>query len=250
MKDTHTTAPVATQEPAPPTLAIDYDTLTTVARNNRFEGLLIHARAAAADPDDYFALLPHLTGQAALWALEAVSEDINRLMAMITVLLAEKFMLPCIPEDHPLRHIAVELVKSYENWAVGGGSATNYADVAWDFKYDYDAARKFGNLCNALPSQGVDEEVGLGPSPARRWAAFGTLLMQTDPAGRQIDALWDALVEAEPEIDDEHDADPDASWWIDVFVGTRAARMAELQAPYDEAVKAVIATALRNYLIK
>lgn len=241
----------AVDPPTPPRLLVDSKTLNRMAQICNFEETLAVAQFHAADPDDYFSLLPHLPGLAALWALEAVMDDITLPMAMITVALAKNYMLPALAEDHPLRGIAVELVDAYEEFAVNGGSATNYADVAWDFRYDYEAAGKLGYLYNALPSQGVDEEVGHGPNPARRWAAVGQYLMQCDPAGREIDALWDALIDADPDPEgtaEEADGEPD--WWMVVCRDRSAARLEELMKPYDENVRATIFAILMGFLSK
>lgn len=227
-------------------LTLDNGVLDDLARTYRFVAELDAARAAADDPDNYYDLLPHLSGMAALAALEAVEDDIVRAMAIVTVMLAEKWMLPCIAADHPLRPIAVALVNSYKGWSVDGETYVSYASDAWTFKYDYDTASHFGHLCNALPSQGVDEEIGNGPRPAARWGNFGGYLMQRDPAGRQIDVLWDALIDAAP--DDEDEDSDELDWWMEVCTAQRDARLADLMKPYDELVRLTIFCALRGSL--
>jgi len=236
--------------PAANTLALDNGTLDGLALSYRFTAELDAARAAADDPDNYYDLLPHLSGLAALATLEAVEDDIVSAMAIITVMITEKWMLPCIAADHPLRPIAVALVESYKAWAVDNESYVGYSSAAWAFKYEYDTARHFGHLCGALPSQGVDEEVAQGPRPAVRWTSFGNYLMQIDPIGHEIDALWDELIAAEPpdaEADDL-DASDWSDWCMDVCTARRNARLAELMKPYDEMMRLTIFCALKGTL--
>lgn len=227
---------------SPRTLLLNGGTLDDLALRYHFVAELEGARAAADDPDNYYHLLPHLSGIAALAALEAVEDDIVAEMVLVTVQIAEKWVLPCIAADHVLRPVAVDVVETYKSWLVDGGSAVLYSGVAWCLHEERDDDLAFEYLVEALPGRGVDIEVGQGPQPAEHWRNFGEYLRCSDPVGREINEIDEALFGATPTAP----FDGSNNWWMGVLAERSFARMAELMKPHDDQVRAMIVNVLEQ----